>query len=79
MKLSKKLELQLCKLLLRLQTYVLEWRKKTSTKMEKTKVTFVKSLHLIAQEITVLNFEKNKAQPSTWKEGHSFCSNKCKC
>lgn len=43
MKLSKKLVLRL-----RLQTYVLEWRNKTSTKMEKTKVTFVKSLHLIA-------------------------------
>lgn len=66
MKLSKKLVLRL-----RLQTYVLEWRNKISTKIEKTKVTFVKSLHLIAQVITVLHFEKNKAQPSTWKERHS--------
>lgn len=43
MKLSKKLVLRL-----RLQTYVLEWRNKTQTKMEKTKVRFVNSLHLIA-------------------------------
>lgn len=52
MKLSKKLVLRL-----RLQTYVLEQRNKTSTKMDKTKVTFVKNLHIIAQVIiTVLNF-----------------------
>lgn len=56
MKLSKKLVLQL-----KLQTYVLEWRNKTSTKMEK-KLTFVKSLHLIAQ-VLYLILEKIKLNP----------------